>query len=81
MPIVGAVPVVVLPDTIAVSRLIAGRSLARLIVPVRPGEKPMVLATPAGPALEALIAARSDPAPLSLRFVTVKFAMVPLPTY
>ena len=46
------VPVVVPPDTIAVCRLIAGRSLARLIVPVNPGE----------------------PAPLSSRFVTVKFA-------
>ena len=76
-PMLGGVPVSVLPAMMEVGLVMVGRSLASTIVPLTVNE--MVLATPGGPALEASMAARSEPAPLSLRLMTVKVAILYYP--
>ena len=59
----------------SIGRVMSGRPLASVIVPVTANW--MVLAVPGASALAASMAARSDPAPLSLRFTTVKVAIPP----
>ena len=70
MPTVGAFPVAVLPAMIDTVLVTGGRSLASRIVP--DVENSIVFEMPGGAALDASMAALSDPSPLSLRLVTVK---------
>src|SRR6185503_623348 len=74
---VGALPAVVLEATIEVGLVIDGRSLCSVIVPPAiEGSKLMVFGLPGDAALTSVMAARSEPAPLSLRLVTVKLAIL-----